>query len=124
MVYGPIPLARDRPNRSGGAARQHLTPAFQERGALMAVYVAEIGGKGIFAFGAEDDLAAERFVEERWQQSDLRVLEGEDGTQITVREAQDAERKQWREGRAEAVAERDADGSDPDDLFYFMLLPD
>ena len=90
----------------------------------MAVYVAEIGGKGIFAFGAEDDLAAERFVEERWQQSDLRVLEGEDGTQITVREAQDAERKQWREGRAEAVAARDAAGLDPDDWFYFMLLPE
>ena len=56
-------------------------------------------------------------------ESDLRVLEGDSWITITVGEAQDAECKQWREGRAEAVAERDADGSDPDDLFYFMLLP-
>jgi hypothetical protein len=90
----------------------------------LAVYVAEIGGKAVFAFGAEDEFAAERLVEERWQRSDLQVLEGEDGTRITVREAQDAECKKWREGRAEAVAARDADGPDPDDLFYFMLLPE
>ena len=89
----------------------------------MAVYVAEIGSKGVFAFGAEDDFAAECFLEERWQRSDLQVLEGDSWITITVREAQDAECKQWREGRAEAVAARDADGSDPDDLFYFMLLP-
>ena len=42
----------------------------------MAVYVAEIGSKGVFAFGAEDDFAAECFLEERWQRSDLQVLEG------------------------------------------------
>ena len=80
----------------------------------MAVYVAEIGGKSIFAFGAKDEFAAERFVEERWQRSDLQVLEGEDGTAFTVREAHDAERKLWREGRAEA----------PDDWRYFILLPE
>jgi hypothetical protein len=55
----------------------------------------------------------------------LQALDPPDGrTGIAVREAQDAERKQWRERRAEAVAARDATGSDPDDWFYFMLLPE
>jgi hypothetical protein len=91
----------------------------------MAVYVAEIGGKAVLAFEAEDEFAAEQLVDERWRYSDLQVLDPPDGrTGIAVREAQDAERKKWREGRAEAVAARNADGSDPDDLFYFMLLPE
>ncbi len=29
----------------------------------MAVYIAEIGGKAVLAFGAEDECAAKRFVE-------------------------------------------------------------
>ena len=39
----------------------------------MAVYVAEIGGKAVLAFGAEDEFAAKRFVEGEWLGSDLRV---------------------------------------------------
>ena len=92
----------------------------------MTVYIAEIDGKGVFAFGAEDDFAAERFVEERWRQSDLQVLESQPqhgGTRIAVREAQDAERQKWREGRDEAITARLIEGSDPDDWRYFMLLP-
>src|SRR3954467_10385246 len=64
------PGSRQEP-RVIAAARQYLTPdklmrtAYQE-GKSMAVYVAEIGGKAVFAFGAEDEFAAKRFVEGEW----------------------------------------------------------
>ena len=66
----------------------------------MAVHVAEIGGKAVPAFGAEDGFAAEQLVDERWRCSDLRALNLQDGsTGIAVREAQEDERQKWREGR-------------------------
>jgi hypothetical protein len=50
-----------------------------------------------------------RFVEGEWLGSDLMVYESQDGTlpwdgktEITVREAQDAERAEWRKSRDEA----------------------
>src|SRR3954469_19463957 len=35
-------------------------------GDFMAVYVAEIGGKAVLAFGAENEFAAKQFVEGEW----------------------------------------------------------
>jgi hypothetical protein len=117
------------------AARQYLTPdklmrtAYQE-GKSMAVYVAEIGGKAVFAFGAEDEFAAKRFVEGEWLGSDLMVYESQDGTlpwngktKITVREAQDAERMEWRKSRDEAPAgeEDGEDGSDANGLLVYLM---
>src|SRR3954451_9299058 len=95
----------------------------------MAVYVAEIGGKAVFAFGAEDEVAAKRFVEGKWLGSDLMVYESQDGTlpwdgkaKITVREAQDAERAEWRKSRDEAPAgEEEEDGSDANGLLVYLM---
>src|SRR3954467_8785355 len=96
----------------------------------MAVYVAEIGGKAVLAFGAEDEFAAKRFVEGEWLGSDLRVYESQDGTlpwdgktEITVREAQDAERAEWRKSRDEVPAgvEDVEDGSDANGLLVYLM---
>jgi hypothetical protein len=95
----------------------------------MAVYVAEIGGKAVLAFGAKDEFAAKRFVEGEWLGSNLMVYESQDGTlpwdgkaEITVREAQDAERAEWRKSRDEAPTgeESDANGL----LVYLMPIRD
>jgi hypothetical protein len=93
----------------------------------MAVYVAEIGGKAVLAFGAEEEFAAKRFVEGEWLGSDLRVYESQDGTlpwdgkaEITVREAQDAERAEWRKSRDEAPA-GEADRSDANGLLVYLM---
>jgi hypothetical protein len=92
----------------------------------MAVYVAEIGGKAVLAFGAKDEFAAKRFVEGEWLGSDLMVYESQDGTlpwdgktKITVREAQDAERAEWRESRDEAPAGEE--GSDANGLLVYLM---
>ena len=92
----------------------------------MAVYVAEIGGKAILAFGAKDEFAAKRFVEGEWLRSDLRVYESQDGTlpwdgktEITVREALDAERAEWRKSRDEAPVGED--GSDANGLLVYLM---
>ena len=92
----------------------------------MAVYVAEIGGKAVLAFGAEDEFAAKRFVEGEWLGSDLRVYESKDGTlpwdgktEITVREAQDAERAEWRKSRDEGPVGEE--GSDANGLLVYLM---
>ena len=93
----------------------------------MAVYVAEIGGKAVLAFGAEDEFAAKRFVKGEWLGSDLMVYESQDGTlpwdgktKITVREAQDTERAEWRKSRDEAPAGEE-DGSDANGLLVYLM---
>ena len=92
----------------------------------MAVYVAEIGGKAVLAFGAEDEFAAKRFGEGEWQGSDLMGYESQDGTlpwdgktEITVREALDAERTEWRKSRDEAPVGED--GSDANGLLVYLM---
>jgi hypothetical protein len=96
-------------------------------GDFMAVYVAEIGGKAVLAFGAEDERAAKRFVEGVWLGSDLMVYESQDGTlpwdgktKITVREAQGAERAEWRKSRDEAPAGEE-DGTDANGLLVYLM---
>ena len=93
----------------------------------MAVYVAEIGGKAVLAFGAEDEFAAKQFVEGEWLGSDLMVYESQDGTlpwdgktEITVREAQDAERAEWRKSRDEAPVGEEG-GSDANGLLVYLM---
>jgi hypothetical protein len=92
----------------------------------MAVYVAEIGGKAVLAFGAEDEFAAKRFVEGKWLGSDLMVYESQDGTlpwdgkaEITVREAQDAERAEWRKSRDEGPVGEE--GPDANGLLVYLM---
>ena len=93
----------------------------------MAVYVAEIGGKAVLAFGAENEFAAKRFVEGEWLRSDLMVYESQDGTlpwdgktEITVREAQDAERAEWRKSRDEGPVGEE-EGLDANGLLVYLM---
>jgi hypothetical protein len=68
------------------------------------VFVVEIDGRGIAAFGAEDGLEAKAIAEEEGFRSDLIVLENEgkplwDGlSEIRVREASPEEETAWKRG--------------------------
>ena len=76
----------------------------------MAVYVAEIHGRAVVAFDADNDLEAEEIEAEIFQ-NDLAVLESSgrpiwDGeTEIKIREADEDERGKFDSSRAKAILE-------------------
>ena len=89
----------------------------------MTMYVAEIEGRAIVAFNAENDAGAYAIAEEDWFKSDLRVLESEgaplwDGvSEIHIREAIEEERGKWDASRAQARIE----GEDADDWVAYLV---
>ena len=77
----------------------------------MTVYVAEIDGRAVVAFNADNDLEAELEIEDEIFQNDLAVLESSgrplwDGeTEIHIREADEYERGKFDSSRAKAILE-------------------
>ena len=77
----------------------------------MTVYVAEIDGRAVVAFNADNDLEAELEVEDEIFQNDLAVLESSgrplwDGeAEIHIREADEDERGKFDSSRAKAILE-------------------
>jgi hypothetical protein len=77
----------------------------------MTVYVAEIHGRAVVAFNADNDLEAEREIEDEIFQNDLAVLESSgrpiwDGeAEIQIREADEDERGKFDSSRAKAILE-------------------
>lgn len=96
----------------------------------MTIYVAEIGGRAIVAFAAEDRVQAEMTVDEEWFLEDILVLKSDgkplwDGeSELHLREAFDEEADKWRHAQAEALAEGDIDGADDDHLVYLVSVND
>ena len=82
----------------------------------MTVYVAEIDGRAVVAFNADDDLEAELEVEDEIFQNDLAVLESSgrpiwDGeAEIHIREADDDERGKFDSSKAQAILEGEIGG--------------
>ena len=76
----------------------------------MTVYVAEIKGRGIAAFHADNGAEAERLVRDRVFRDDLMVLASNglplwDGVaDIQVRQALPGEEAKWRASRAKAIS--------------------
>ena len=77
----------------------------------MTVYVAEIDGRAVVAFSAENDLEAQVEIEDEIFQNDLAVLESGgrpiwDGeAEIHIREAHEGERGKFDSSRAKAILE-------------------
>ena len=77
----------------------------------MAVYVAEIDGRAVVAFNAENDLEAQVVIEDEIFQNDLAVLESSgrpiwDGeAEINIRESDEVEKGKFESSRAKAVLE-------------------
>jgi hypothetical protein len=92
----------------------------------MTVYVAEIKGRGIAAFRAENGFDAERLVRDRVFCDDLMVLTTDglpiwDGaTQIQVRQARPDEEAKWRASHAKAIRHGDIE-SDEDAWIVFLV---
>jgi hypothetical protein len=95
-------------------------------GQRMTVYVAEIKGRGIAAFRAENGFDAERLVRDRVFCDDLMVLTTDglpiwDGaTQIQVRQARPDEEAKWRASHAKAIRHGDIE-SDEDAWIVFLV---
>ena len=84
----------------------------------MTVYVAEIKGRSVAAFGADNGSDAERLVRDRVFRDDLMVLASGglplwDGvTNILVRQAHPDEEARWRASRAKAIRHGDIEGGE------------
>lgn len=96
----------------------------------MTIYVAEIEGRAIAAFHAENEMAAEAFVESDAFQSDLMVLESDDEplwdgeADIHCREAVEEERSEWDKSRARAILEGEAEADDKDWVVFLVPVTD
>jgi hypothetical protein len=94
----------------------------------MAVYVAEIRGRGIVAFNANKAAEAEDLVRDPAILDDLMVLETGglpiwDGvTEICVRQALPAEEAKWQASRAKAIRNGNVDDSE-DEIWLAFLVP-
>ena len=90
----------------------------------MSIYVAEIEGRGIAAFSAENEIAAKTQIEDEAFRADLVALENEsrpllDGkSEIFLREAFPEEADRWR--ASHAVAKING-GTDDDDWLMFLV---
>jgi hypothetical protein len=95
----------------------------------MTVYVAEINGRAIAAFNAENEIQAEVRVTNESFREDLTTLENEghplwNGTDgIFVREAFPAEEAQFNASQARAISEKEID-EDDDWLMFFVPVTD
>ena len=96
----------------------------------MTVYVAEIKGRGIAAFHADNGAEAERFVSDRVFRDDLMVLASNglplwDGVaDIQVRRALPGEEEKWRASRAKAVRRCNIEGEDDSWIAFLVVLTD
>jgi hypothetical protein len=96
----------------------------------MTVYVAEIEGRGIAAFQADDGPGAERIVRDRIFRDDLMVLTCGglpvwDGTaDIRVRRARADEEARWRASRAKAVRHGNIEGEEEGWIAFLVALTD
>jgi hypothetical protein len=86
---------------------------------IMTVYVAEIKGRGIAAFHANNGSDAERLVRDRVFRDDLMVLAATGGlplwdgvTDIEVRLARPDEEAKWRASRAKAIRQGNIEEND------------
>jgi hypothetical protein len=96
----------------------------------MAVYVAEIEGKGVAAFRAENGLDAERRARDRILRDDLMALATAgrplwDGvTQILVRQARPDEEARWRASHAKAIRHGNIDADEDAWIVFLVALTD
>ena len=95
----------------------------------MAVYVAEIDGRAVVAFNAENDLEAQVVIEDEIFQNDLAVLESSgrpiwDGeAEIDIREADEVERGKFESSRVKAVLEGEV-GEGESWMVYLLPVSD
>jgi hypothetical protein len=91
----------------------------------MTVFVAEINGRAIAAFNAENEIHAEERAASKPFRADLTVLENEgrplwNGTdEIFVRKAFPAEEAQFNASQARAISEKEID--EDDDWLTFLV---
>ena len=84
----------------------------------MAVYVAEVDGRAVVAFNANNDLEAQMHIEDEIFQNDLAVLESSgrpiwDGeAEIQIREADEGESGKFDRSRAKAILDGEIGDSD------------
>ena len=96
----------------------------------MAIYVAEIKGRGIVAFHADTGPHAELFVRDPAFCDDLMVLASDglplwDGmTSILVRQAHPDEEAKWRASRAKAIRHGDIESEDHAWIAFLVALTD
>ena len=92
----------------------------------MTVYVAEINGRAIAAFNAENEIQAEARAASKPFRADLTVLENEgyplwNGTnEISVRKVFPAEQSQFDSSQARAIKNKEID---EDDDWLMFLIP-
>jgi hypothetical protein len=92
----------------------------------MTAYVAEINGRAIAAFNAENDIQAEGRASSKPFRGDLTVLENEGqplwngADEILVRKALPAEEAQFDASRARAIKDKEID---VDDDWLMFLVP-
>jgi hypothetical protein len=92
----------------------------------MTVFVAEINGRAVAAFNAENEIHAEERAASKPFRADLKVLENEgrplwDGAdEILVRKALPAEEAQFDASRARAIKDKEID---VDDDWLMFLVP-
>ena len=93
----------------------------------MTIYVAEIEGRAIVAFGAENEAEAADLIEAEWLHDDLMVLESNgrplwDGkSEIHLREAVEEERARWESSWAAALLKGDATAEEKDEWVVYLM---
>jgi len=96
----------------------------------MTIYVAAIKGRGIAAFEAENDAAADIRASDRMFRDDLMVLASDgvalwDGvTKIDIRQAFPDEEAKWRASRARAIRQGNIEETDGAWISFLVALTD
>jgi hypothetical protein len=96
----------------------------------MTVFVADIKGRGVAAFRANDGSDAERVVGDRVFRDDLMVLASDglplwDGvTDIQVRRARPDEEARWRASHARAIRRGDIEADEQAWIVFLVTLTD
>ena len=93
----------------------------------MTIYVAEIEGRAVVAFGAENRAEAQDLIDAEWLHDDLIVLEtngrplwnGE--SEIHLREAIDEEHAQWESSWAAALLQGEATADEKDEWVVYLV---
>jgi hypothetical protein len=97
------------------------------RGERMTTYVAEIEGRAVVAFGAENYAEAQDLITTEWLHDDLAVLESNgrplwDGkSELHVREAVEEERVQWESSWATALSQGEATADEIDEWVVYLV---
>jgi hypothetical protein len=105
-------------------------PVWSSKVQIMTVYVAEIKGRGIAAFHADNGAEAERLVRDRVFRDDLMVLASNglplwDGVAgIQVRQALPWEEAKWRASRAGAIRQCNIEREDDSWIAFLVVLTD